>query len=181
MVNKIKNNSDIGVYITEDEGGAVAGNTPGEIDLDNLVIGTKYIYFNDVLRFEEKSTYNREDPNWTGFKTWQTTAQGGVQASTGGGAKTFYLLSVQTDETTAEHMKQMGILNVKTGATTGVGKIKYLVKQTAAEVFEQFPDPNGNLRKTVAIIIRGADIVEKADSGKDVKLINIALERITVR
>ena len=183
MVNKIKNNSTQGLYITEDEGGAVAGNTPGEIDLDNLTGGAasiKYIYFDVVLRFEEKSTYNREGDDWIGLKTW-ATAQGSVQASTGGAAKTFFMITVETDETTAEYVKQMGILNVKTGATAGVGKIKYLVKQTASEAFEQFPNPAGTLRKMTAIIIRGTDIVELGIPGKDVKLITLALERITAR
>ena len=180
MVNKIKSNSTQGIYITEDEGGAVAGNTPGEIDLDNLTIGTKYIYFDTLLRFEEKSTYNREGNDWIGYKTW-ATGQGTVQASTGGAAKTFFMITVEVDETTAEYVKQMGILNVKTGSTSGVGKIKYLVKQTASEAFEQFPNSAGVLKKMTAIIIRGSDIVEIANSGKDVKLINIALERITVR
>lgn len=180
MVNKIKNNSTQGLYIIEDDGTSITANTPGEIDLDLQTLGTQYMYFDTILRFEEKSTYNREGSDWIGFKTW-ATGEGSSQASTGGAAKTFYMATVEDDETTAEAMKRMGILNVKTGSAAGAGKIKYLVKQTASEAFEQFPNSAGSLRNYTAIIIRGSDIVEIASSGKDVKLINIAIERITAR
>ncbi len=175
MVNKIKTNSTQGLYFTEEQGGSIAGNTPGEIDLDLLALGNTYIYFDTLLRFEEKSTFNQET-GFTGHKTWQIDAAGGVQSSTGGGRKNFFMITVEADETTAEHMKTFVMLNVKIG-----DGIKYLVKQTAAEVFEQFANSVGTLRKAVAVIIRGIDIVEKADSGKDVKLINIACEQIKQR
>lgn len=175
MVNKIKNNSTQGLYFTEEQGGSIAGNTPGEIDLDSLVLGDTYIYFDTINRFEEKTTYNREGEDFIGFKTWQSGAAS-VQASTGGGKRTYFLITVECDETTAEHLKTFGVRNVKAG-----DGIKYLIKQTASEVFEQFPNSAAALKKAVAIIIRGHDIAEIGEAGKDVKLINIACEQISSR
>lgn len=175
LVNKIKNNSALGLYFTEEQGGAIAGNTPGEIDLDSLVLGNSYIFFPIILRFEEKSTFNQEQ-GFTGYKTWQIDAASGVQVSTGGGRKNFFMITVESDETTAEHMKTFVMLNVKIG-----DGIKYLVKQTASEAFEQFANSVGTLRKAAAVIIRGIDITEVGDKGKDVKLITIACEQIKLR
>lgn len=175
MANLIKNNSTQGLYITEEEGGSIAGDTPGEIDLANLVLGDSYIYFDTILRFEEKGTFNREDPDWTGFKTWQSGSLD-VQASTGGGMKVFYMCTVETDETTAENLKLVAALNVVIG-----DGIKYLVKQTASEAFETFPNGSGVAKKATAIIIRGYNIVEIGNSGKDVKMVNFVCERITAR
>lgn len=175
MVNKIKNNSTQGLYITEEQNNSISNNTPGEIDLDQLSLGDTYIYFDTINRFEEKATFNREDPDWTGFKTWQSGSLD-AQASTGGGMRVFYMCTVEVDETTAENLKKLAALNVVIGDT-----IKYLVKQTASEAFEQFPDGSGVLKKWTAIIIRGYDITEIANSGKDVKIINFVCERITAR
>lgn len=173
--NPIKTNSTQGLYLTEEEDGSIAGNTPGEIDLTNLVLGNSYIYFDTILRFEEKSTFNQET-GFTGLKTWQIDAAGGVQSSTGGGRKNFFMITIETDETNAEHLKTFVMLNVKIG-----DGLKYIVKQTASEAFEQFANSVGTLRKAAAIIIRGIDIVEIANSGKDVKVINIACEQIKQR
>lgn len=173
LVNKIKDSSTQGLYFTEEQGGAIAGNTPGEIDLDLLVLGNSYIYFDTLLRFEEKSTFNLET-GFTGYKTWQIDAASGVQATTGGARKNFFMSTVETDETTAENLKTFVMLNVKIG-----DGIKYLVKQTASEAFEQFANSVGTLRKAVAIIIRGIDITEV--EGKALKLITIACEQIKQR
>lgn len=171
--NLIKNNSTQGLYITEEEDGQIANDTPGEIDLTNLVLGDSYIYFDTLLRFEEKTTFNREDPDWTGFKTWQSGSLD-VAFSTGGGMRTFYMCTVETDETTAENLKKLAALNVVIGDGA-----KYIVKQTASEAFETFPDGSGTLKKSTKVIIRGHSIAEVGTSGKDVKVINFVCERIT--
>lgn len=176
----LKNNSTQGLYILEEENGQIANNTPGEIQLTNLTLGTMYVYFDIILRFEHKSTYNKEGDDFTGFKTWQRSP-GAVQASTGGGKRGFFMITVECNETTAENLERMGVLNVKIGSTSGVGKIKYLVKQTASEAFRQFPNSGGTFRKSAAIIIRGVSATEMADSGKDVNVVNIALEEIEAR
>lgn len=173
MANLIKNNSTQGLYITEEEDGQIANNTPGEIDLDNLALGDKYIYFDTLLRFEEKTTFNREDPDWIGFKTLQV-GDLNVRASTGGGMRTFYMCTVETNVATAQYLKTLGALNV-----IAADGLKYIVKQTASEVFELFPNSSGVNKKAIAIIIRGFDIVEV--EGKDLKLINIACERVISR
>ncbi len=180
MVNLLKNNSTQGLYITEEEDGQIANNTPGEIDLDNLTLATMYIYFDTIIRFEHKLTYNRDGDDWTGFKTWQTAA-GTVGSSTGGAKRGIFLITVEVNETTAENLERMGILNVKIGSTSGVGKIKYLVKQSASEAFRQFPNSSGALLNYTAIIIRGVDIAELADKGKDILLANLLCEEITTR
>ena len=175
MVNLLKNNSTQGLYFVEEENGQILNDTPGEIDLDNLSLNDTYIYFETILRFEEKLTFNKEGKDWTGFWTWQD-GNNGARAGTGGGMKSFYLITVETDETTAENLKRLASLNVV--PTDG---LKYLVKQTAASAFEKFPNESSVLKNASGIIIRGVDIVEIAESGKDVKVINIACERVTGR
>ena len=171
----LKNNSTQGLYLAQDDAGKIAANTPGDLDLNNLTLGTNYIYFDTVLRFEEKATFNIEGNDFVGFKTWQSGSRA-VQASTGRGIRTFFLISVEVDETTAEYMKTLGKFNVNVGD----GQL-FLIKQTASEAFEQFPNSSVALKKFAKIIIRGADIVEVAEGGKDVKIINIACEQIDAR
>ena len=171
----LKNNSTQGIYITNDVAAKITGDTPGDLDLTTLVLGSTYIYFDTIARFEEKTTFNREEPDFIGFKTWSID-QNTVQASTGGGSKTVFLITVETDETTAELTKTFAKLNVKRAAG-----IKYLIKQTASEAFEKFPDSTSTLKQFASVIIRGIDVLEKADSGKDVKLINIACEQVALR
>lgn len=180
MVNLLKNSSTQGLYLLEEENGQIANNTPGEIDLDNLTLGTMYIYFDTVLRFQEKSSFDWSIPDWAGFHTWQT-GDNAVQASTTGGTRTFYIISVEHDETTAENLKRIASLNVINNTTTAQGKIKHLVKQTASEAFEKFPNSSVVNINSTAIIIRAIDIVEMAERGKDLKVSNITCERITFR
>ena len=180
MVNKIKNNSTQGLYIVEDDGASIAADTPGEIDLDLLVLGTKYIYFDNILGFNERGTANKESDDFVGFKTWNT-ANFKTQANTGGAYRIFYTITTETTETVAENLKLIFALNSVNNAVSGQGKIKYLVKQTATTSFEKFVNSAGVLKNATAVIIRGYDIVEKGTSGKDVKAITFACERITSR
>ena len=175
MVNFIKNNSTQGLYIVEEENGRIAADAPGDIDLANLVLGDTYHYFDTLLRFEEKATFNREEPDWTGFKTSQ---DGSLKALgiTGGGMRVFYMNTVETNQTEAENIKLLASLNVVIG-----DGIKYLVKQNASESFETFPNDVPVLKKATPVIIRGYDIVEIGTSGNDVKLVNFVCERITSR
>ena len=53
MAPLLKNNSTQGIYISADDAGKILANTPGDLDLGNLTLGTNYIYFDIVLRFEE--------------------------------------------------------------------------------------------------------------------------------
>jgi hypothetical protein len=174
MVNYIKNNSSQGLYITEDQGSQIGNNTPGNIDLDQLSLGDSYIYFDNIQRFEEKTTYNREEA-FVGWKTVQD-ASTKIAATTGGGKRNWFLISVECNLTTAENFKKLATLNAKIS-----DELKYIVKQYASESFEQFTNESGTLKKWAGIIIRGYDIVEKHDSGYDVKLINIACEQIMSR
>lgn len=177
MANKIKNNSTQGLYITEEENGQIANDTPGEIDLDNLVLGDSYIYFDIVSRFEEKATFNKEGDDWTGFKTWQRSSSDlSVEASTGGAMRVFYLCTVETNLAGAQFIKRLSALNVFIG-----DGIKYIVKQNASESFETFPNDSATLRKATPIIIRGYDIVELGNPASTVKMVNFACERITAR
>ena len=176
MAPLLKNNSTQGVYIAADDAGKIAANTPGDLDLGNLILGTNYIYFDVVLRFEEKTTFNREGLDFMGWKTLNY-GNTSVQATTGGSYKNLFLVSVETDETGAELMKTLSKYNVRSG-----DEQFFLIKQTASEAFEQFPNSAVVLKKFARIIIRGIDIVEMTNSsGKDVKVINIACEQIDAR
>lgn len=176
MANKIKNNSTQGLYFSEEQGGAIVANTPGEIDLALLALGDTYIYFDTILRFERKKTYNREE-NFTGFKTFQNSITSpSIQSNTGSGKRAFFMVTVECDETTAELLEQFCDRNVVSG-----DGIKYLIKQTASEAFRQFPNAAFVLKKFAAVIIRGIDVVEIANNGKDVQVVNIACEEINAR
>ena len=173
----IKATTTQGLYIIEDIGGKIA--TPGDIDLAGGVLGNTYIYFDTIIRFEHKITFNKEGPDFTGFHTWQQgIAQ--IAKSTGGGRRAFFMITVECDETTIENLEKLAILNV----APGDGK-KYLVKQTAgsgatgAAYFRQFPNAAGTLADITPIIIRGVDSVEVADKGKDVVLTTILCEEIS--
>ena len=61
MVTLLKNSTTTGVYLLIDVGGWVAANTPGEADLDSLVLGTSYMYFDDFLALAESVVTPRDE------------------------------------------------------------------------------------------------------------------------
>ena len=175
MATLLKNNSSVGVYILEDEGGWVAANTPGEADLDNLAVGDTYIYFDSVISLQHKVTSNYESDDRPGFKTWYSGSLS-IKSNGGFGARFGYiLLSAEVDATTQANFE----LFYNRNCVTGDGQ-KYLVRQWASETFRQFPYQSAN-KNYAKIIMRGYDITEVEDKGKDVQLLNIAMEEVTSR
>jgi hypothetical protein len=165
----------IGLYFVEEENGQIAANTPGGIDLGNLTLGDTYIYFDTVLRFEHKLTFNKESDNFIGFWTWGS-GNNTVATGTGGASRGYFMITVECDETTVENLEKLTKLNVVAG-----DGLKYLVKQTASAVFRQFPNSSAALKNYAPIVVRGVDAVEIDTSGKDVQIVNIACEEITTR
>lgn len=166
----------IGIFITKEENGQIAANTPGGIDLANLAIGDTYIYFTNILRFEHKLTANFEGEEEWGHKTWGVAD--GVRAhNTGTIEKGYFMITVEGTETQAEQAEQFLKKNNR-GTLATATNIRYLCKQTATTVFRQFPNASGTLKKYAPVILRGMDAVEIATSGKDVQLITIACEEV---
>ena len=172
MVNKIKTNSTVGLYITEDQGGAIGSNTPGEIDLDSLSEGDTYIFCPIVIQFRHLLTFNDEGDERKGHSVYFANGSGLVGHSTGEADRG--MLTVVCEVTTANgsNLKKFGKLNNRIGDGQ-----KYLVHQYAAEVFEEFPNASGTLKKYIPVIVRGVDVTEQA--GKfDSKMAIFALEEL---
>ena len=170
MVDLISSNA-WGVYIVEEENGQIAANTPGGIDLDNLVEGDTYIYFDQVLTFDQKYMSQREGDDFLGWKTMQTSSSGTVSGNVGGGYRHFITFMAKVTEALGE---KMGTLFVKHVAS-GDGD-KYLVHQRATTTFEQFSNTSGTLKNYCEIIIRGFELKETDQKGKDNKIVIITLE-----
>jgi len=170
MVTLLKNNSSQGVYILEDQGGWVAANTPGEADLDSLVLGSTYIYFDSVLRFQHYQTHNREGDTNLGWNV-MPTGEGTQDWSTHGTDKEYISLMVEEDCTTSEKLHFLGKYRNRT--TRQATKI-YFVKQKTATTFYQFSNATPAQKNYCSCIIRGIDSVETGNSDK--QTITIALE-----
>ena len=177
MATLLKNNSAVGLYILEEENDQLeTNNTPGEIDLENLTLGDTYIYFDTVIRFEHKVTANKEGTDFVGFWSWQSAATpGSVSASTGGARRGYILATVETTATQQANFEKFFNLN----AAVGDGQ-KFLIRQWASETFREFPYGATN-KKYAKVIMRGYDITETEDKGKDCQLLNIAFEEVSTR
>jgi len=177
MVNLIKNATTQGIYILTDTAGAwVAANTPGNADLALLTLGTSYIYFSSIVRFEHQQTHNYESDTQRGWRTWPS-AEGKMAANTAGHERDLVSLTVEDTETTAEYIEFMGKYYNRTDHLGAAYRL-YLVKQTASESFRKFPDytPNATLKNYLPVIIRGVNCVETGNS--DRQTITLALEAI---
>jgi len=160
-----------GVWIVEEEDTQIASNTPGGITYTNLVLGDTYIYLDDIITFTHKFISQREGEDILGWKSIQTNSTGKIEGQTGGGLRSSFIITAMVDEATSEYLKRFFKLHVV--AEDGN---KYLVHQRATTTFEQFPNSAGVLKKYAEIIIRGIDIKETNDGGKDAKIATLVLE-----
>ncbi len=169
MVNKIKNNSTQGLYILADQGGWVAANTPGEADLDSLVLGTSYIYFASLIRLESSQTHNHESDLERGFKSW-ADGEGTRDLRTGGAEKQYLLVTVEEALSTVEYMESFAKYRNRTARTDEI----YLVRQKATTTFRQFPNQVPTLKKYCPVLIRGVNSIETGNIDK--QTITLVLE-----
>lgn len=172
MVNKIKTNSTVGLYITEDQGGAKAANTPGEIDLDLLTEGDKYVFCPIVLQFKHALTFNDEGDSRKGHSVYFATGAGKMGHSTGTADKGLLMVVCEVTNANGAKLKTFSKLNNRIGDAE-----KLLVHQYAAETFEEFPNAAGTLKKYLPVIVRGIDITEQGGKN-DSKMAIFALEEV---
>lgn len=164
-----------GVWITEEENGQIAANTPGGLTYTNLVEGDSYIYLDTIIKFEHKLSSIREGVEFLGFKTMQVGTRK-VQANAGGGIRGVIIITAMVKEDIGQKLKTLFYKHVAIGDGN-----KYLVRQRAATTFEQFPDNTATLKNYAEIIIRNMGFVETNDGGKDKKIVIIACEQVAQR
>ena len=157
MVNYIKNNSTQGIYITTEQGGNIAGNTPGNIDLDLLILGNTYIYFDSVMRFEYRISTTTEggDSTFVGHNVSAITP-GGLTSWTGQAEKGNVIIIAEVDHATAYLVERFVKQNNRTGSDSG----RYLVKQYASNSFEEFPSDSLAKVKYLPVLSSGCTVVE---------------------
>lgn len=172
MVNKIKTNSTVGLYITEDQGGAIGSNTPGEIDLDSLTEGDKYIFCPIVIQFRHALTFNDEGPDRKGHSVYFASGAGKMGHSTGTADKGLLMVTCEVTNANGAKLKKFAKLNNRIG-----DGVKYVVHQYAAETFEEFPIAAGTLKKYLPVIVRGIDVTEQGGKN-DNKMAIFALEEV---
>lgn len=172
MVNKIKNNSTVGLYITEDQGGWVAANTPGECDLDSLVEGDTYIYCPIVIQIRHMLTFNDEGDSRKGHSTYFANGSGLLGHSTGEADRGLLMATCEVTNANASNLKAFSKRNNRIGDGQ-----KYLVHQYASETFELFPRSTGVLKKYLPVIVRGIDVTEQGGI-LDSKMAIFALEEL---
>ena len=172
MVNKIKNNSTVGFYITEEQGGAISGNNPAEIDLDSLSQGTQYIFCPIVIQFRHALTFNDEGNSRKGHSVYFASGSGLVGKSTGEADKGLIMVTCEVTTANGAILKAFSKLNNRIGDAN-----KYLVHQYASEVFETFPNASGTLKKYLPVIVRGIDVTEQ-NGVFDSRLAIFALEEV---
>lgn len=172
MVNKIKTNSTVGLYILQDQGGWVAANTPGEADLDLLSDGDTYWYGPLVLQFRHMLTFNDEGDSRKGHSTYFATGSGLLGHSTGEADRGMLTVACEVTTANGSKIKKFAKLNNRIGDGQ-----KYLVHQYASETFEEFPNASGTLKKYLPVIVRGVDVIEQ-DGRNNTKLATIGLEEL---
>lgn len=169
MVNYIKNNSTTGVYLTIDENNEIeTDNTPGNIDLDNLVLGTGYIYFDDFLNLTETGTTPDTGVifGWVFGQNDTTVLK--TQGYTGSGVWVTYNVVVHVTATQQQNFLRFFEVH------QGVANQMYLLRQTASETFKQFPY-NTVLKKWAPVILVGYNLLETNQQGINVQTLSIQL------
>lgn len=169
MVTLLKNSSTTGVYLLIDVGGWVAANTPGEADLDSLVEGTSYMYFDDFLALSESVATPRDDT----FLGWKFSPDGNVylktKGITGQNKLGIFTLSILADSTEAKNFRKFFDVHQAVSYYQ-----LYLVRQYASETFDEF-SYNATLKKYIHICLVGYEIVETNKEGKNVRTMNIPM------
>lgn len=167
MVTLLKNSTTTGVYLLIDVGGWVAANTPGEADLDSLVLGTSYMYFDDFLALAESVVTPRDET----ILGWKFVPDGSVYLKTKGitGQNIFrtFTLSILADSTEAKNFRKF----FDTHQQVSYYQL-YLVRQYAAETFDEF-SYNATLKKYAQIVLPSYSIVETNKEGRNVRTLNI--------
>lgn len=169
MANLISSNSTTGVYLVIEENGQIAGNTPGGIDLDNLVLASGYMYFDDFVALTMETTTPLND-NFTGWQFAQNnTVKLKTTGFTGFGKLTTLTLTVHVTATTQANFLKFFELH------QNISNYQlYLLRQWAATTFKQFPF-NTNLLNYVAVILTGNNLVETNKEGKDVQTLVVKM------
>ncbi|KKN56983.1 hypothetical protein LCGC14_0567050 [marine sediment metagenome] len=162
----------IGVFIVEEENGQINANTPGGIDLDNLSVGDTYIYLEELVRLSHTLDFGNQGDNMPGHTVNKIDA-GQTGHSTGEGDLCGFTLQATVDETTAELLEKFGKLDNRTGD----GK-KFLVRQTASNVFRQYPNAAGTLKKYAPVIVMRVETIEVHDKGFDHILASILMVEV---
>jgi hypothetical protein len=169
MATLLKNNSTTGVYIIIEENGRIAANAPGDIDLDNLVVGTGYMYFDDFGGLLHNGTTPDTEAMFGWSFSQDGTTDGKIWGMTGGCALITYKLVV-----TATATQQQNFEKFFHNHTALRNYQLYLVRQWASTTFKQF-SINGTLQNYIPVILVGYTISEIAQQGYDVQNLEINL------
>lgn len=159
----------IGIFLVEEEDGQIAANTPGGIELENLVLGDSYFYFDSFLTFEHALNFGGQSDNMPGHSL-SKTGSGLTGHTTGEGDLGGFTITATLDESNAELLEQFCKLNNRT-----LDNAKYLVRQTASNTFRTFSTPSGNPAKYVPVIVLTCKINEVMEKNNDYLLATLLL------
>jgi hypothetical protein len=168
--------SDNGVYLLIENNSWHANNTPNTCNLGGgtgLVLGTGYMYFDDVVSLNKHA----ETPNTDNFIGW-TFAQDGTTwlkttAITGQAIFSSFQLNVIVDSTKQQNFEKFFDLHQATKPAQANFQL-YLVRQWASTTFKQF-SYNGTLYKSAAVVLTDYDINEVSQQGKDAQSLRIGM------
>ena len=169
MVNLIKNQTPaIGIWIVEDlpVGELVTDNTPGNIDLDQMALGTNYIHIETAIRIEHVVSTTTKSDDFKGH-VLSNTGVGKTGHWTGQADSGNFIIVGEVDNATAALIKKFVKLNNRTNSPQ-----KYILNQYASETFEEFPNDVGTLRKYCPILTSGVSVVE-LEGQKDRKQVSL--------
>lgn len=169
MSQLIKNTTSEGVYLLIEENGRIAAGAPGDIDLDNLVLGTGYIYFDDFIQLEEAGTAQRTDKFFGWNISPDLTTKLKVKAQTG--ANMFLVLNLRVHLTNTQRNNFVKFFQVHQSPTQ---EQLFLVVQWESEAFEQY-SYNTTLQDHLEVIPAGYRIITTLKEGKYVRTLDLQL------
>lgn len=158
MVSLLKNTTTHGLYIIEEQGGSIAANTPGEIDLDSLTEGTDYIYIEDITSYGKALGFMKKGDNQYGWEVIGLGA-GKTQKLTYGDDERLIQFTFECTEAQKELIEPFGVKN-----NSFIDAQKYLVWQHGATDFEQYPNATGTNKNYAPVIVLGCEIKWNPDS-----------------
>lgn len=154
----LKNNGP-GIYLTKDSAAKIVSNTPGELTLGT--VGTDYIYLEEIVLFDHALNFGNQGDNMPG-KIISKVGTGQTDSTTGEGDLGGFTIHTTLTESLAELLERLGKLDNRTT------KLKlFLIRQTSSDVFRQFPNDSGVLKKYCPITIFTTKTTEKHEGGFD--------------
>lgn len=143
----MSSNTTNAVYITEEQNGQIAANTPNGIDLDQLTEGTDYVVIDDLASFKYSLNCRYQSNDFQGHR-FHGYGPGQTDHITLGHETGSFTVGGYVNAATATKIIEFGKRKNRIGVTA-----IYIVRQLTSTTFMQFPNATFTLKNYAPVVI----------------------------